>query len=196
MPGRAFPTFGTDSNGNQCMFVGENHAANENMLQLAWKMMWIHSHVDAVFVEYYRVGTRPATLGMGTIKRELTANQFMGHRASMHTDVSQLGYQCQRYNIRFEGWNIPNSKPGLMGKILRASPGWNKNASAAVTERAQAIGAQRYIIFGGAAHGALMKPYFTDLPAFLWRGGEFQEYDQFSGGAVRFVLELNQSVGE
>lgn len=189
-----FPSFGADNNGRQVMFVGERHDNGEDLRQLAWQMMYIHDQVDAVFLEYYDVGTGPVGPAMGVLRQHLTAAHF-NHHPTMAADLGQLVYQCQRYGVRVEGWNIPNLADGVPGIVGRSLQAWNDRAARQLMGRLGTLpGVNRYIIFGGAAHGPLLGRatsllkktaiFGGGIPCFKYQGGAFRQYTATAGGHV------------
>ncbi|APR85777.1 Hypothetical protein A7982_11126 [Minicystis rosea] len=187
--GRPFPTFGSDALDRKCLFIGEDHADGADRLHLAWKLMWIHGLVDAIFIEYYDIGKGPVSAGAGGILSDLTEAKFVWS-PTINVEVAQLKYQCDRYGIRLEGWNIPNIDNDPMKRQFKP---WNQKAAAKLLQRVTELGVQRYIILGGFKHGAWFKSikvYFKDLPCFKKSGEEFLEYDilgEFKLGVPKWI---------
>jgi hypothetical protein len=178
--GRPFPTFGRDMRDRGCLYIGENHTNGANLGALAWKLMWIHSQVKAIFIEYYDSGVGPASASMSGIQAELLNSGFLGHRQSIPAEVGQLKSQCDRYGILLEGWNVANVLEGAEGKFARANELWHKNACLKLMTRLNKInGVFNYIVFGGFYHGTGLKKdgiFFQDLPAFMLNNTQFSEY--------------------
>ncbi|WP_224367418.1 hypothetical protein [Hyalangium versicolor] len=195
--GRLFPAFGADAAGRAALFVGESHDDNASLLALAWKTMWLAGRLDAIFIEYYPLGAGPTSPQVSDFSTTdaATLQGFTGHRKysdleleraakkghpkeiaeidargvkRFYSELAQLKYQCDRYHIRLEGWNVPSTTP--QEKLMRSTPQWNERVFSALAGRLTTLGVRSYIVFGGKLHGALMQTcsLFTggNLPCF------------------------------
>ena len=176
-----FPRFGTDLiMQDKPLFIGETHTDTRSLALLAWKLMWIHDQVHAIFIEHYPSGTGPASASIATIKDEMRSNGMMGgswldSRPSLPAEIAQLKYQCDRYRILLRGWDIE-----YRSNFQRATSSWNRKVAGKIAmdlQRQIARHPRFYIIFGGGAHGDIMKNsgLFKDLPLFKAQGGDFVE---------------------
>lgn len=179
---RPFPTFGHDQNGRRCLFIGEDHTNNENLVHLCWQMMYLAGQVDGVFIEYYRRSVSPTP---GNILTELTTARFAQHRPTMHFEVADLRYQCQRRGILLEGWNAPSTSV-----LQRVTNSWNNLTAMLLVARANTLGLNSYVVFGGSVHGQLFAqaPVFNgSLPLFMVHQGRFREYQRSTAAGVQWA---------
>jgi hypothetical protein len=171
--------------GNKPMFIGEQHTNTEILINVAYKLMWIHDQVDAIYIEHYPNDTGPSSTKIKKIKTEMIENGMMGgswvdSRPTLPTEIAQLKYQCHRYNIKLRGWDIP-----YKNNFQRALGWWNNRVIIrlwADLSKQVTHDPKRYIIYGGKAHGIIMKksPQFTDLPLFEFNGNDFAEVIHFT----------------
>lgn len=175
-----FPRFGTDTWQGKPLFIGETHTDTRSLTLLAWKLTWIHNQVHAIFIEHYPSGIGPASASIATIKNEMRSNGMMGgswldSRPSLPAEIAQLKYQCDRYRILLRGWDIK-----YKNNFERATPSWNRKVAGKIAiclQKQVASNPKFYIIFGGGAHGDILKSsgFFSDLPLFKAQGEDFVE---------------------